>query len=125
MRIDDFFLTLREEGEGGMHIEMMSRAHGRIAGFPFWDHADRDLRHFTMEDVPYGSEAAPYVDIDENWRITIFERGDIVVINENGREWEIPADRYLAAWDTLMRRFNPVTSLEDALDGDDDDVPDA
>jgi hypothetical protein len=125
MRVDDFFLTLREEGEGGMHIEMMSRAHGRIAGFPFWDHADRDLRHFTMEDVPYGSEAEPYVDVDENWQITIFERGEDVVINENGHESLIPRDRYLAAWDTLMRRFNPVTSLEDALGADEGDVADA
>jgi hypothetical protein len=115
MRVEDFALTLREEGEGGMHIEMISRSRGRVASFPFWDHADRDLRHFTMEDVPLGTEAEPYVDVDENWRIEIFTRGEDAVVIEDGREFTVPLDQYLAAWDTLMRRFNPVTSLEDAL----------
>lgn len=114
-RVDDFFLTLRAEGEGGLHIEMMSRSQGRLAGFPFWDHADRDLRHFTMEDVPLGSESEPYTDVDEGWRITISQRGGDVVVIEDDREFAVPLTTYLAAWDTLIRRFNPVTSLEDAL----------
>jgi hypothetical protein len=54
---------LREELEGGLHIAMMSRTRGHLAGFPAWDHADRDLRHFT--DIPLGTEEEPFEDADE------------------------------------------------------------
>lgn len=80
--ITDFFLTLREEGEGGLHIEMMSRTRGRLAGFPAWDHADRDLRHFILDDIPLGTEDEPFQDADEAWRIVILPRGLDVFILE-------------------------------------------
>ena len=44
-RVTDFYLTLVDYPEGGLHIEMLSRTRGHLAGFPAWDHADRDLRH--------------------------------------------------------------------------------
>src|SRR5437868_15476178 len=102
-RITDVYLTLREEPEGGLHIELLSRTRGHLAGFPAWDHADRDLRHFTAADIPLGTEDEPFEDADEAWRIVIFAVGDDVFILEgdspNGaltRRYRIPRDQYLA-----------------------------
>jgi len=130
-RVTDFYLTLNEYPEGGLHIEMMSRTRGRIAGFPAWDHADRDLRHFTHDDVPLGTDEEPFEDADEAWRIVILSRGKDVFILEGDaphgaltRRYRVPREQYLAAWDALIREYHPARSLEDVL-GAGDDQPDA
>ena len=81
-RIAEFSLTLAEEREGGLHIRMMSRSRGHLAGFPAWDHPDRDLRHFTHDDIPLGDDEEPYIDADDAWRIVIIVRGPDVFILE-------------------------------------------
>jgi hypothetical protein len=127
--ITDFFLTLREEGEGGLHIEMMSRTRGPLAGFPAWDHADRDLRHFTLDDIPFGTEDEPFEDADESWRLVILARGKDVFILEGDaprgaltRRYRVPREQYLAAWEELIREYHPARSLEEVLGGDEDAV---
>jgi hypothetical protein len=129
--ISDFYLMLREHPEGGLHIEMMSRTRGPLAGFPAWDHADRDLRHFTPADIPLGTEEEPFEDADEAWRIVILARGTEVFILEGDaprgaptRRYRIPREQYLGAWDALIREYHPAKSLEDVL-GAGDDQPDA
>lgn len=123
--ISDFYLTLREEDEGGLHIELMSEAQGHLAGFPAWDHADRDLRHFTHDDIPLGDDEEPYTDADEDWRIVIVARGNDVFVLEGDsphgtlpRRYRIPREHYLVAWDALIREYHSPMSLEDVL-GDD------
>jgi hypothetical protein len=130
-RITDFYLTLRDYPEGGLHIELMSRTRGRIASFPAWDHADRDLRHFTQDDIPLGTEEEPFEDADEAWRIAILARDNDVFLLEGDtpqgaltRRYRIPRAQYLAAWEELIREYHPAGSLEDVLGGD-DDQPDA
>ena len=130
-RITDFYLTLDEAPEGGLHIAMMSRTRGRLAGFPAWDHADRDLRHFTHDDIPLGIDDEPFEDADEAWRIAILPLGKDVFIFEGDaprgeftRSYRIPRDQYLGAWDDLIREYHPARSLEDVL-GSGDDQPDA
>jgi len=130
-RVTDFYLTLREHPEDGLHIEMMSRTRGHLAGFPAWDHADRDLRHFTPADIPLGTDDEPFEDADEGWRIVILERGKDVFILEGDaprgeltRRYRVPRGQYLAAWDELIREYHPARSLEDVL-GSGDDQPDA
>ncbi|MEA2328785.1 MAG: hypothetical protein QOE68_3744 [Thermoanaerobaculia bacterium] len=129
--ISDFYLTLREHPEGGLHIEMMSRTRGHLAGFPAWDHADRDLRHFTPDDIPLGTEEEPFEDADESWRIVILPLANDVFILEGdapraalARRYRVPREQYLAAWDELIREYHPAKSLEDVL-GSGDDQPDA
>jgi hypothetical protein len=129
--ITDFYLTLVDYPEGGLHIEMMSRTRGHLAGFPAWDHADRDLRHFTPDDIPLGTDEEPFEDADESWRIVILSRGKDVFILEGDsprgsltRSHRIPREQYLAAWDGLIREYHPARSLEDVL-GAGDDQPDA
>jgi hypothetical protein len=123
--VTDFSLTLREEEEGGLHIAMMSRSRGHLAGFPAWDHADRDLRHFTHDDIPLGDEEEPFIDAGEEWRIVIVAHGNDVFILEGDspkgplpRRYRIPRDHYLAAWDELIRQYHRAVSLEDVLGGD-------
>jgi hypothetical protein len=129
--ITDFYLTLDEAPEGGLHIAMMSRTRGHLAGFPAWDHADRDLRHFTHDDIPLGDDEEPFEDADEAWRIVILAQGKDVFLLEGDaprgelpRRYRIPRDQYLAAWDALIREYHPARSLEDVL-GSGDDQPDA
>jgi hypothetical protein len=130
-RVTDFYLALRAQPEGGLHIEMLSRTRGPLAGFPAWDHADRDLRHFTPADIPLGTEEIPFEDADEAWRIVILPRGTDVFILEGDaphgaltRRYRIPREQYLAAWDDLIREYHPARSLEEVL-GEGDDQPDA
>ena len=110
---------------------MMSRTRGRLAGFPAWDHADRDLRHFTPDDIPLGTDDEPFEDADEAWRIVILAQGKDVFILEGDsphgaltRRFRIPREQYLAAWNDLIRKYHPARSLEDVL-GAGDDQPDA
>jgi hypothetical protein len=126
-RITDFYLTLVAYPEGGLHIEMLSRTRGHLAAFPAWDHADRDLRHFTPDDIPLGTEEEPFEDADESWRITILAAGKEVFILEGDaprgaftRRYRLPRDQYLAAWNDLIREYHPPKSLEEVLGGEDD-----
>lgn len=117
--IDDFAVELRDYEAGGQHVEMTSAAHGRLAHFPAWDHADRDLRHFTPLDVPLGSLGEPYEDRDDAWRILIFEKGGYVHVVEGdaphaetfSRFFRVPRQRYIEAWAALMDMFNPVADV--------------
>lgn len=123
--IDDFFIALREDGEGGRHLYFLSRTKGVLAAFPFWDHADRDLRHFTLEDVPFGREERPYEDADEGWRIAIFQRGgqvhvwegDDLSVERYARTFRVDADRYWEAWSEVIAAYHPAMSLDELPEG--------
>ena len=120
--VRDFSVELADPtDEGGRHIQYVSAGKGRLAGFPAWDHADRDLRHFVASDVPLGAIDEPYADEDEGWRIVIFEHGGYVYVLE-GRSpltedfavaFKVPREQYLAAWAFVIDAFNPITPLDD------------
>jgi hypothetical protein len=103
-----------------MHVEFFSASRGTLARFPEWDHADRDLRHFTPMDVPLGPIEAPYDDRGEAWKIVIVDEGSHIRIaefdapdaTEPSREFTVPRDRYLTAWAALMAQANPIVSLD-------------
>lgn len=120
--IDDF--AVRVSDDEAHTVEFTSAAHGRLAGFPAWEHADRDLRHFTALDVPLGTLAEPYEDRDEGWRILVFEHGGWLHVLEGNdpRGTAFPAyfrvrrERYLQAWAALIDFFNPITPLDETDD---------
>ena len=124
--VADFVVRLSEEDEGGKHLEFASAEHGRLAGFPAWDHADRDLRHFVASDVPFGSLHEPYDDRDEGWRIAIFEHagwvyvaeGDSPDATEANNRFRVRSDRYMQAWAALIDLYNPITPLDEPADPD-------
>ena len=118
--IGDFIVRVSDSPD---HIlEFGSPSKGRLAHFLAWEHADRDLRHFTPADVPLGTMDAPYDDADENWRIIIFEhRGFVYVLeaDDHGAEdfpryFRVSRDRYLQAWAMLIDVYNPIKPLDDA-----------
>ena len=126
--VTDFAVVLRDSREGGKHIEFFSASRGTLASFPEWDHADRDLRHFTAMDVPIGPPEEPYDDRGEAWRIVIIDEGTHVRIAEYDapraadpvREFTVPRQRYLTAWAALIDQANPVVAL-DREDEDEDE----
>ena len=124
--IEDFAVRLVDSDDGGKHIELASESEGALAGFPAWDHADRDLRHFIDADIPIGSREEPYEDRDEGWQIAIFEHGGWVYVaqGDGGRNtaFRVRTDTYLGAWRRLIERFNPALSVEDLFDDDATDV---
>lgn len=119
--VEDFVVRLFDSGEGGLHLEFASAAHGRLTDFPAWDHADRDLRHFVPMDVPVGSIAEPYDDRDEGWRILIFLEGEWVYIavgdDANAVDFtnifRVRRERYLQAWAALVDHYNPIDPLDE------------
>ncbi len=119
--VPDFAIALEESGDGGKHIAFTSGVDLHLAGFPAWDHADRDLRHFTPGDVPIGTMDEPYDEADEGWRMVIFERRGFVYILQgnapDAREFpvffRVPGARYVKAWAAIIDSHNPITPLDD------------
>jgi hypothetical protein len=109
--VSDFAVRLIDD-DGVKFVELANEERGRLAWFPAWEHADRDLRHFTAADVPIGTFAEPYYDADEEWSISIFEHAGWVYVDENGSRFRVPRDRYLQAWAALIDPFNPIEPLD-------------
>ncbi len=111
--VHDF--EVRVAGEDRV-VVFASAARGELARFPSWERADRDLRHFVHDDIPTGSRAFPFVDVDERWRITIFEAGGHVYVYENDSGgFRVPRGAYFAAWERLIARYNPAVPLDELL----------
>jgi hypothetical protein len=115
--VADFSVQVRDH-----RIEFHSARRGRLAGFPAWEHADRDLVHFTASDVPLGTFDEPFEDADEAWRMFLFEHGGFVYVLEGdaplvenfARFFRVPRDRYFAAWAALIDAHNPVMPLDES-----------
>ncbi|MEU3641807.1 hypothetical protein AB0E59_00405 [Lentzea sp. NPDC034063] len=81
-----------------------------IAGFPWWDDVDQDLRRWTAENIPLGNTLQPYTDLDQGWGILIWRQADRVYIAEGNGEklfhslrW-VMADEYTNAWTDALAR---------------------
>ena len=116
--VEDFTVVVTEDDR--RTIEFRSAAHGRLAGFPAWEYADRDLRHFTPSDVPLGTIDEPFDDRDEEWRLILFGHGGwIYVLEANDanatefpRWFRVAAGRYVQAWAALIDWYNPPEPLD-------------
>ena len=117
--IPDFAIELRESEESGQHVYYVSAARGELAGFPYWDNAERDMRHFVAEDVPLGSVDEPVDDADVDWQIVIFEHRGFVYVMEGTAPktqqfdvwFRVPRDRYIAEWARVISGLNPIEPL--------------
>jgi hypothetical protein len=112
--IHDFAVELTDR-----HIEFTS-GEERLAWFPAWENADRDLPHLNPQDIPLGSIDEPFEDADEEWHITIYEDEGFVYVFEADhpqatkfpRSFRVPRDQYLLAWALLLNDHNPRLSLD-------------
>jgi hypothetical protein len=117
--VKDFEIELRESEEFGQHVHFVSPTRGELAGFPYWDNAERDMRHFVAEDVPIGSMSEPVEDADVDWQIVIFEHAGFVHVLEGTEPhatrfdvwFRVPRDRYIAEWARVIDTFNPIEPL--------------
>ncbi|HEY6136937.1 MAG TPA: hypothetical protein VI670_04155 [Thermoanaerobaculia bacterium] len=94
-------------------VVFASAARGELARFPAWERADRDLRHFAADDIPTGTREEPFVEVDDGWRIEIFEEDGFVYVRENMDRFRVARDAYFAAWDALIARYNPAVPLDE------------
>jgi len=93
----------------------------RIAWFPAWENADRDLPHLNPQDIPIGTIDEPFEDFDDTWRIVIYEDEGFVYVFEADhpqattfpRSFRVPRDQYLLAWALLLDDHNPRLPLPD------------
>ncbi len=114
--ISDFAIELRDSAELGQHIYYVSPARGELAGFPYWDNVERDMRHFVAEDVPLGNLVEPVDDADVDWQIVIFEHAGFVYVMEGSSPkatafevwFRVPSERYIAEWARVIDQFNPI-----------------
>ncbi|HET7710794.1 MAG TPA: hypothetical protein VFL80_02590 [Thermoanaerobaculia bacterium] len=119
--VADFAVELRQMEDAGQLIHFVSPSLGELAWFPEWEHAERDLRHLTLFDIPVGTPEEPFEDTGEGWRIVIFAEGDFVYSLEGDsprathfpRRYRVPRGRYLAAWEALLVEFNAPMSLDE------------
>ena len=117
--IPDFTIELRDSEEFGQHVQFVSPTRGELAGFPYWDNVERDMRHFVAEDVPLGSIDEPVDDADADWQIVIFQHSGFVYVLEGSAPhatefdvwFRVPLDRYVAEWTRVIDEFNPIRPL--------------
>ncbi len=113
--IDDFAVELRDR------YVVFTSGGEVIASFPEWEDADRDLLHFALEDVPFGSIDEPFEDAGDAWRIVIYEDEGFVYVFEADapratdfpRRFRVPRDAYLEAWALVLLDYNPPILLDE------------
>jgi hypothetical protein len=104
--VKDFRVLLQHGGTLGWHVHLVSTSRGILAGFPWWDHAERELKTWKASDVLTGTAEMPLLQSGEAWQVIVFEQeGQIYVLEgeepetrEFGRYFAVPQDRWEAAW---------------------------
>ncbi len=120
--------VLPEEGTGnrrcpfGYQIHFFSSPRGYIASFPWWDHAEQDLRREGFS-VPLGTLSQPYSDLEQGWIIAIASsdsfvyvvEGDFdrVIVDHSYHTWfKVPEDRYLSQWQRAIQTCHQLSRDE-------------
>ena len=129
--VDDFKIQSRDCGQLGIHLDFVSAERERLAGFPWWDHADADLRTMGLHEIPMGTTQTPFDDLEQGWRILIWENGGFVFIAESDDEtgaefhrwFRVEKHKYLAAWreviDAARGKSKSYKSIKEALNNSD------
>jgi hypothetical protein len=117
--VQDFEIALTDAGGPfGRKVRFWSDQLGWLAGFPWWDHADLALHLCTLIDIPIGTRATPYYDLEQGWQILIFREGAFAYVMEGGEpsddpvtwsSWfRVPLEQYVSEWIREIRHFNPT-----------------
>ena len=90
----------------GYHVNFFSKTLGYLADFPWWDHAEEDLRRDDFR-IPLGDFLHPFNDVEQSWEIVIGEKDGLVYILEGAFSkphegypiwFKVYKDMYLGAW---------------------------
>jgi hypothetical protein len=57
---------------GGYSLRFVDGQGREVASFPWWDYVERQLRSWTLADIPTGDPAKPYWDEDQCWWLVIW-----------------------------------------------------
>lgn len=106
--VTDFEVKFTKTEAFGMHVVYCSKARGKISGFPWWDHVEREVRSPSL--IPMGTIDSPYDELEQGWQKYIFEHEGFVNILQGKepccREFEIwyrvTKEDYLARWSELI-----------------------
>ena len=117
--INDFAIELRDSEEYGQHVYFVSPTRGELAGFPYWDNVERDMRHLASDDIPLSTMEEPFEEADVDWQIVIFEHSGFVYVLEGAAPhttsfdvwFRVPSNRYIAEWARVIDTFNPIEPL--------------
>lgn len=125
--INDFQIEMRDCGKLGIHLDLISTSQGKLAGFPWWDHADADLRTMKSDEIPLGTTSFPFNDLEQGWEILIWENKGFIFIAENNdpcsKEYSVwfrvDKEMYLQAWqkviNTVRKKPQSYKSIDEAL----------
>ena len=112
--IGDFTVEAQDCGKYlGKHIRFTSEKHGRLASFPWWDHAERTLGKMDREQIPCGTKDDPFDDLEQGWQILIWEKDGFVCVMEGndplctefGSWFRVEKDLYISEWEKQISRF--------------------
>ena len=79
--------------------------------FPWWTNVERDLRVWSISDVPMGSAEIPYTDAEQSWEILLWRAGDWIFVMEGDGDAEffvwfrVPVDRYYSEWERVIKEM--------------------
>lgn len=95
----------------GYHVRFVSPTLGDLGGFPWWDHAERDLARDDAA-IPLGPFERPFSDVEQGWEIVIAARGALMYILggafdqrkvDGYHQWfSVRKARYIAQWERAI-----------------------
>lgn len=116
--IEDFEIITIDTGEYmGIHVYFFSQTIGKmIASFPWWDHADKNLKEMDISSIPLGKVRSPYNDLEQSWQILIWEERDNVYIMQGDEPccvqfpiwFKVKKQKYMEEWVKLIEKYKQI-----------------
>jgi hypothetical protein len=109
--VHGFSVRLVDHGFHGRLVRFFDGADRDLAGFAWGSWMDATMRGWTDGDVPCGTPDHPFVDLEERWRLMIWEsagfvfvaQGDDVITNDYSVWFTVAKEEYFTAWHAAIR----------------------
>src|SRR6185503_3123690 len=67
-------------GGAGFALRFVDHGLDAVVDFPWWDNVESETARWSIEDVPCGDLTEPYYDVDQYFRILIWQVHEVVFI---------------------------------------------